>query len=403
MKNFYAFVPSHQIIHGQAARWLLVMLIGLLPVFAQAQSLSIEVTRDKANALTCEGIKYTLKYSCAAGTGNCTNVTMRASAPSGVIFPTQSVGLTSDIASYTFSADRRSITFTFKEPLVAGNTGIIELTGLGECGKPEGTVATLTGSIQSGAGAPVTQAASTTLHSTNKFCPQKSQGRGLAVDGNTLYDISLRFTGNGYATDGIGTTSIGNVVMTDNLPANTVINSISTFYSTGYGTVVLPPGTCVASGSGTATPKVICTFPADAFNVTSAPAPQATITLDVTYPDASFNTGDNVTNSVTVKYTPAGGSEITAANGSVVNYQNGTAYGSTTPASCTAKLDVTDPLQAPNPRLRVYKRGVATTIRPGDRPEYSIDVSNTGNITLTNIVAEDVIPADLDVVRLNKQ
>lgn len=68
-----------------------------------AQVLEIEVTVDKADVLTCETMKYTLKYKCASTTVNCTNVTMSASAPSGMIFPDQSVGVTSDIASYSFS------------------------------------------------------------------------------------------------------------------------------------------------------------------------------------------------------------------------------------------------------------------------------------------------------------
>lgn len=83
----------------------------------------IDVTVNKTDVLTCESMLYTLSYRCAGTTTNCDNVTMTASAPSGMVFPNQVVGLTTDIQSYSFSSDRRSITFIFKNPLLAGTNG----------------------------------------------------------------------------------------------------------------------------------------------------------------------------------------------------------------------------------------------------------------------------------------
>lgn len=107
-----------------------------------AQTLEIKVSSNKTDVLTCETFTYSLKYTCASTTTNCTNVTLTAAVPSGIIFPSQSVGYNPDIQSSSFSTDRRSITFTFKDPLIAGSTGIINLTGQGECGLPEGTMGT---------------------------------------------------------------------------------------------------------------------------------------------------------------------------------------------------------------------------------------------------------------------
>jgi len=378
----------------------LLFLITLTINFLKAQVLEIEVLVDKANVLTCENMKYTLKYKCASTTSNCDNVTMTASAPSGMVFPIQNVGLTSDIQSYTFSVDRRSVTFIFKNPLIAGNTGIIELTGQGECGLADGTVATLTGSIQSGSGSPVTQSVNTTIHSSNKFCPSKANGVGLALDNSTFYNIRLGFAGNGYNTNGIGTTDVLNVTMIDNLPPNTIINGVTLVGNDGYNNLTFPPNTCIIDNTPSA-PKVTCTFPSNTFEVNYTGSPFTDIKVDVTYPNASFNAGDNVTNSVTVNYTPLGGAPITATNGTTVNYINGVNYGSTTSASCTSTLDVTDPLANPNPILQIRKTESSITIRPGDIIHYEINVSNTGNVILNDVVVEDIIPNELEVTSIS--
>jgi len=379
-----------------------IFLLFIITLFIQIlkAQVEIEVSVDKANVLTCENMKYTLKYRCASITTNCDNVIMTASAPSGMVFPNQVVGLTTDIQSYSFSSDRRSITFIFKNPLLAGNTGIIELTGQGECGMPEGTIATLTGSIQSGSNPPVTQSVSTTLHSSNKFCPGKSKGVGLALDNSTYYNIRLGFAGNGYQTNGIGTTDVLNVTMIDNLPPNTIINGVTLTGNDGYSNITFPPNTCIIDNTPSA-PKVTCTFPSNSFEVNyTGSTPFSDVKIDVTYPDASFNANDNVTNSVTVNYTPLGGSPITATNGTTVNFNDGISYGNTTSKSCTANLDVTDKLSAPNPILLIRKTESASSIRPGDVVKYKIDISNTGNVTLNDVVIEDIIPNELEVISI---
>ncbi|MBB3842177.1 putative repeat protein (TIGR01451 family) [Runella defluvii] len=365
-----------------------------------AQTLSIEASSNKSDILTGETFTYTLKYSCAAGTGDCPNVTMTATIPSSISFPNQVVGLTTDIDSYTFSADRRTATFTFKNPLKAGNTGIIELLGQGDFGKVDGTTGTMTASIVSGSGTPATATVNTTLHSSNKFCPAKANGRGLAIDNSTFYDIYLQFPGN-YGSTGIGTTSVSSVVMVDNLPANAVINGVTATALDGWPTPSVPSGTCVVDNTPGA-PKVTCTFPASTFQIGSAYAPRVLVKIDVTYPSGSFSAGDNVTNNVTVAYTPDGGSPITATNGSTITYQGGATYATQTTESCTPTLTVTDKLVAPEAKLAIAKGTSSTKIRPGDVVLFEFSASNTGNVPLNNVVLEDILPADLRGTAVNQ-
>ena len=365
-----------------------------------AQTLSIEASSNKSDILTGETFTYTLKYSCAAGTGDCPNVTMTATIPSSISFPNQVIGITTDIDSYTFAADRRTANFTFKNPLKAGNTGIIELLGQGDFGKVEGTTGTMTASIVSGSGTPATATVNTTLHSSNKFCPAKANGRGLAIDNSTFYDIYLQFPGN-YGSTGIGTTSVSSVVMVDNLPANAVINGVTATAIDGFPTPSVPSGTCVVDNTPGA-PKVTCTFPASTFQIGSAYAPRVLVKIDVTYPSGSFSAGDNVTNNVTVAYTPDGGSPITATNGSTVTYQGGATYATQTTQSCTPTLTVTDKLVAPEAKLAIGKSTSSTKIRPGDVVLFEFSASNTGNVPLNNVVLEDILPADLRGTSVNQ-
>ena len=390
-------------LHTVTLRWpkyvLLFLLLFGLETSLSAQSLEIDVTVDKANVLTCEPISYTLSYRCASTTLHCPDVTMTASVPSGVLFPTnQDFSNNTHIQSAMYSTDRRMITFTFVNPLPAGSTGTITLNGIGECGLPEGTVATLTGSIVSGTGTPITDAVNTTLHSTVKFCPVKHPGSGLSLDNPTTYKIDLVPAGI-YGSQGIGTTNLINVSMVDNLPPNTIINSVTPTYTTGGSYSNFPPGTCTIDNTPSA-PKVNCTFPDVAFTQTSNIGSWAVIYVDVTYPDASFNAGNNVTNSVTVNYTPLGGTPQVAQEGVIVNYNLGTTYGNTTPSTCTMDLDVTDVLEDPNPEGDIYKRAAGTTIKPGEVVEFLIDISNTGNTPLTNVEVVDTIPAEFDVVNI---
>ncbi|HMT54979.1 MAG TPA: DUF11 domain-containing protein, partial [Saprospiraceae bacterium] len=394
-----AFTPSCFINLHFIRKVGLFFLFLLLFIVSDAQS-NIEVSVNKTEILTCETLEYSLKYSCAGTGSNCPNVTMTASAPAGIIFPFQNIGLTSDIASYSFSADRRSVTFVFYDPLIAGNTGIITVTGQGECGLPSGSVGTLTGQIFENGSLIDSESVSTTLYSDNQFCPKKSNTGGLAIDDHTYYEVRLDFGGL-YGENGIGTTSVTDVTMIDYLPANTIINGFTLNANTGATVINLPSNTCVIDNTPSA-PKITCTFPSNTFDVLSNYAPYTIVKLDVTYPDANFNPGDLVTNNISVTYTPEGGSPINA--GPTITYQTGSTLASQTTSTCTPIMSVANTLQASNPKLDLYKglTGGKTSIKPGETVQYELNFSNNGNVTLNNIVIEDIIPSDLRGISVSR-
>ncbi len=160
-----------------------VLLILQALFYLNAQVLEIEVSADKTDVLTCEAINYTLKYKCPSTTTNSVGATMTASVTSGVVFSSnKKLELPSDIASYSISSDKHTITFIFKESLIAGKSGIVKLTGKAECEKPEGTIATLTGTILSGGIPNSTAKVRTTLHADKNYLPKIDSKHGFAID-----------------------------------------------------------------------------------------------------------------------------------------------------------------------------------------------------------------------------
>lgn len=135
---------------GTVKTLLVAFLVFAIPFFGMSQNLQLEATSNKTDILTGETLAYTFIYKCAEGIKNCSNVTLECNVSPGVIFPAQTIALTSDIESYTISTDRKSINFIFREQLVAGRTGIITVTGQGEFGMVDGSTTTLNAQLKSG-------------------------------------------------------------------------------------------------------------------------------------------------------------------------------------------------------------------------------------------------------------
>ncbi|WP_019990908.1 SdrD B-like domain-containing protein [Rudanella lutea] len=364
---------------------------------AQAQTLELTAEADKSDILTGESLVYTFKYKCASTTNNCTGVTLTATIPQNIIFPTQTIGLPSDIQSYSISPSGNSITFTFKEPLTAGNTGIIQVTGQGSFGIADNSTSTLTAVLSSNGVPGSTQTVNTTIHAYDKFCPSKSNGVGLGIDNTTTYTIRLSGASqNGYQLTGVGLLSPGPVTVVDQLPAGTVIESVNVIPVDGLPVPTIPTGVCVVDNANA---RITCTFPASVMEVKSQFQPVVDIKINVKYPSTAFTAGTNVTNSVTVTYQPVGTSTpITLVNGDVRNFTDGATYTTTATRVCTAKLDVTDPLVASLSKLSYTKTGTSSA-KPGEDLYFDLNISNTGNTTLTDIVIEDIIPEGLTITR----
>ena len=405
---FFCFFAKNQFLHStpslikylggqkkQLNQYLLLFFLFLFAINLNAQTLEIEAEANKTDILTGEELYYTLKYKCAGTTMNCTNVTMTVDIPSGIYIPFQNIGLTSDIASYTIANDYKSINFIFKDPLIAGNTGIIEFRGIARFGLPNNTISTLIAQLLTGGASAATATVNTTLHSYDAFCPQKSKGIGLALDNTTLYTVNLQFA----EGSAIGVTNAGPVTLFDQMPIGVIIDSVRVF--TDYPNAFSAPiGTCVVDNANA---NFTCSFPATSFEVSrvNGYTHNMQVRTYVRYPSATFAAAQNVNNTVTVTHTPEGGSPVTQNDGDILNYSSGSTYATIAPKTCIAKLAVTDPLANPAPKLKIDKGLDLSSIKPGEKSSYYMKISNTGNVPIENLVVEDHIPTDIDVEKIH--
>jgi uncharacterized repeat protein (TIGR01451 family) len=382
--------------------FLLVVFVYSTTSFVAAQSLQLQVLANKTDILTGETVKFTLFYTCANTTSNCSQVTMVANIPTGIFFPDQSIALTQDISAYTISPDRKTVTFVFVDPLPAGSTGNVEVTGQGVFGLANST-ATLSVQLLSGGSVEDTKSINTNLYSHNRFCPYKQKGIGLVLDEPTTYQIDMGYaSSNGYSLNGVGTRSATQVSFVDQLPLGAIIDSVS-FIESHMPTpfTPLPSNTCVIDNANS---KVTCTLPPDYLNVQGFVVPYSVYQVHVRYPSTVFTVGQQVVNSVTVTYTPQGGTPIVVNDGDVSSYLDGSTYGTTFPTTCYPSIEVTDTIIVPSPVLTLnkYLSGGATNIGPGSAGSYVIAANNTGNVALENVVVEDVFPAYLNVHTIEK-
>ncbi len=158
---------------------------------------------------------------------------------------------------------------------------------------------------------------------------------------------------------GPGLSSIGPV--TDTLPPGTVFNGST------------PAADCQPGCIGTTPATITWTNPC---STPLAPGANCNIQVNVTFPEAIFPSGTEVTNSFTAEATPAGGSPQS--------------YG---PATLTHPVTTF----VPDPSASLTKRITSNSPNPPTLNQtfsYELEISNSGNVSLNNMVLIDTLPVE---------
>ncbi len=216
---------------------------------------------------------------------------------------------------------------------------------------------TVTNSVQGSGtpvtgGPPVTGTASVNNTLSTPVAGQITVGKALTspavaqftVGQPATYTITVKNTGQA------GSGALTNYVVTDPLPAGLTCANVSAI-SNG--------GTC------NATTNTITWSSLPNLN----PGSTQTLTITVTYPSSAFTPPVAVQNCANLTGT----------------YQGATV----TPSGCT-----TNTLVASNPSATLTKTATPSTVPVGGNGTYTINTQNNGNIPLTNMVVDDVLPSN---------
>ncbi|MDX1998742.1 MAG: IPTL-CTERM sorting domain-containing protein [Thermoanaerobaculia bacterium] len=347
--------------------WLLAIVASSLstafPALAQPlQKSAIQV--DPGNTkLTGATFGYRLSYRCNATVGNCLNAVVADTLPPEVVF-VSAVG-TSDVASISSPAPGATgtVTFTMVTPLTAGNSGDLIINVRFPNGStPDGTVATNTATatnLAPPAGPFTTPPVSVTAVATPQISLQKTLLTGPAnLDLPESYRLRVSVSGN----DGsLNLTAVGPV--TDTLPPGTVFNGATPAAD-------CQPG-CVGTTPATVTWTSPCALPVPAGG-------SCDVTVNVTFPSATFPSGTNVTNSFTAAGTPLGEPAIPSLGVGSVTHP-------VTTFVADPRADLSKGIEGSSPNPPTLNQ----TFR------YQVSFSNSGNVPLDNLVVIDTLPIEL--------
>lgn len=311
---------------------------------ANAASLDLVKTVDKATPLTGESFTYTLQYRCASTTEDCNGVMITDPLPASVEY----VSLSGSIhtTNTTYNSGSHTVTFTLQDPLIAGTVGQVTVTVRFPNGTtPNGTAANNTATISASNAVSVssTALATASASASNNFSPSKYYSGGV-VDEYTVYGIEL------CNDDDYGAIDLINLTVVDNLPANTI------FHSANLGGVY-------SAGSHSVTWTIA------ALDIDECEWPQVTLT----YPSTHYSTGDNVSNLATVTYTPVGGSQQTVFP------------------------SVNHTLETPSIQSYIKKSGHSSMYVGNQYYYHYFSYYNDSNIPIDGFYLEDLIPSSLTV------
>ena len=350
--------------------FLLLLSSLVLPAAAQPlvkSAIQVDPGNTKQTGAT---FGYRLTYNCSSTSGPCLNAEVIDLLPAEVqLVSTVPASPTGDVAAIQttpnyMGSGRTRVRFQMIDPLPAGNSGdLIVNVRFPNGSTPDGTVATNTADAINLGAAPgtfTTPPVNVTAVATVQVTLQKTLTSTPAnLDLPESYRLRISVPNNNGA---LQLTSIGPV--TDTLPPGTVFNGATPAAD-------CQPG-CVGTTPATVTWTSPCTVPLN-------PNQNCDITVNVTFPSATFPSGTNVTNSFTADATPLG-----------------------EPAQTFGPGQITHPVTTfvPNPGAGFTKNMAGGTPNPPTLNQtfsYDLNVTNNGNVALDNLVVIDTLPVEMQV------
>ncbi len=313
---------------------------------------------------------YRLTYSCSSTSGPCLNAEVVDLLPAEVQYlSTVPASPTGDVAAINVTPNymgtgRTRVQFVMITPLPAGNSGdLIVNVRFPNGSTPNGTVATNTAdgiNLGTPPGTFTTPPVNVTAVAALTATLQKTlQTAPANLDMPETYRLRISVPND---NGGLNLTAIGPVV--DTLPPGTVFNGAT------------PAADCQPGCVGTTPATLTWTAPC---SVPLGPGNQCDITVNVTFPSATFPSGTSVTNSFVADITPLGAPPVQIGPGSATH-----------PVTTFV----------PSPGMTLAKNMVGGTPNPPTLNQtfsYEIVPANNGNVPLDNLVVIDTLPVQMQV------
>jgi len=313
---------------------------------------------------------YRLTYNCSSTSGPCLNASVTDLLPAEVqLVSTVPASPTGDVAAINTTPNfggtgRTRVQFTFINPLPAGNSGDLIINVKFPNGStPDGTVATNTAdgtNLGPSPGTMTTPPVNVTAVAAENATLSKTLTTSPA-NLNMPETYRLRIA-NSNADGTLNLTSIGPVV--DTLPSGTVFNGATPAAD-------CQPG-CVGTTPATVTWTSPCATPL-------TPGSNCDVSVNVTFPSATFPSGTSVTNTFTADATPLGKPSENLGVGSTTH--NVTTF-------------------VPSPGAALQKNVSGSSPNPPTLNQtfsYELVPSNNGNVPLDNLVIIDTLPVELQL------
>jgi large repetitive protein len=349
------------------------LILGLSSLAASAQPLVKSAIQVDAGNTKQAGqtFAYRLTYNCSSTSGPCLNAEVDDLLPATVQeVSTVPASPTGDVAAINVTPNymgtgRTRVQFVMINPLPAGNSGDLLINVRFPNGStPDGTTATNTADgINLGAtpGTFTTPPVTVTAKASLQVNLQKTlQTSPANLDMPESYRLRISNLSN--SNGSLNLTAVGPVV--DTLPPGTVFNGSAPAAD-------CQPG-CVGTTPATVTWTSPCSLPLQ-------PGQNCDITVNVTFPSATFTSGTNVTNSFTADGTPLGQPSQNLGVGTVTHPVT------TFVASPNAGLSKSVNGNSPNPPTL------------NQTFTYDLAPSNSGNVPLDNLVVIDTVPVQLQI------